>query len=207
MLSRMSAVVCAIAVAVSGGAISVVAQAHPIVDASVFVAQNIEGAGARLALSAGKFVRDQTSGVVDVVDEVGKVSEELPPQLEVDGRLRALKFEIDSTGRRMQVAVEGGLTEGAKIAGDGVRRGGYAAQACFDRGLPAAVEPALMGALTGAINGLWTLNPVGIVTSAAIGGLAGAWSGFTSGCTKGVTESLHQPTGVGRTYLLDQDEL
>jgi len=191
----------------SAGVVSVAAQASPITEASVFLAKNIEDAGAQLALSAGKFVLDQTSGAVDVVDQAGRVSEQLAPQLEVDGQVRSLKFEIDSTGRSMRVAVEGGLTEGSKVASAGVRQAGYVAQACFDRGLPAAVQPALMGALTGAINGLWTLNPIGVVTGAAMGGAAGAWSGFTAGCTKGATDTLNTPTTVGETHILDQEEL
>ncbi len=185
-----SLIVCAMMV---GPVRATEAEGGPVTDAAEIVALNLEGAGAVVALTAGRFVEDQASHAVDVVDESGRWLERLPLGLRVDGETRVLKLVIDGGGRQLAARVEGGLRAGATVVADLVRQGGVLGDACLERGLPAAVVPALVGAITGALTGVLG-GPMGIVTGAALGGLSGAWTGFTNGCTQGVLEAL-QPTG------------
>ncbi|AYF75857.1 hypothetical protein D7D52_20680 [Nocardia yunnanensis] len=180
------------------------AAAGPVQDGGTFLATNITGAGARVALSAGTFVEHATTGAIDVLDRTGAVTEQVLPSVVVDGTLTPLKLTIGNAGKELTVQVVGGLTAGAKVTATLGESLGRAAEACLAKGLPAAILPGILAALTGGLTAAATLNPVGIVTAAALAGLAGAWGGFLAGCTRGALEawSDHPPAVIA--HRLDQ---
>ncbi|WP_405486756.1 hypothetical protein [Nocardia sp. NBC_00511] len=179
------------------------ATAGPVFDGATLLATNVEGAGARLALSSGKFVEDTANGWIDVVDRNGRLVEQVVPQVLVDGVVMPLELTIGGAGRELSARVMGVVTEGARIAASGVRRAGAAAEACVDKGLSTAVVAGLIAAITGGLLAVLSLNPVGILTAAALAGMAGAWSGFTEGCARGALESLQHPEATS-VHELDQ---
>ncbi|MFI5783873.1 hypothetical protein [Nocardia sp. NPDC051570] len=179
-------------------------QAGPISDAATFVATNIERGGAEIALTAGKFVQDSTTGVVEVIDEAGIVTERIVPKVLVNGVVHTLTLIVREGGRKLEVAVHDALVEGAKVAAAQVDRSGRAAEACLNKGLPAAIMPGIIAALSGGLLAAASADPIGIVTAAAVAGLAGAWRGFVEGCTEGVATLPAAPAQSAHPAQLQQ---
>ncbi|MFE9579963.1 hypothetical protein ACFYO1_26505 [Nocardia sp. NPDC006044] len=171
----------------TSGLVSATATAAPTHGAPVVLATNIENAGAELAVSAGRFVEQAATGVVDLVDAAGQLVEQLVPVVTVDDMARRVKFAITEGGQRMRVTVEGGIRAGAKVVGNFVSEAGTTVMKCLTEGTATALETALIAAISGGITAVLAGGPIGIVTSAALAGLAGAWRGFVSGCADGVT--------------------
>ncbi|MFJ4655225.1 hypothetical protein ACIP5Y_28445 [Nocardia sp. NPDC088792] len=169
--------------------------AAPLDAGGTFLATNMRDAGARVALETGRFVLDGATGAVDVVDRAGRVTERLVPTILVDGQVRNMKFTIGNTGRELSVQVAGGLSAGSQIAATLSEKVGIAAQACFEKGLPAAILPGILAALAGGLMALPS-GPAGIVTAAALAGLAGAWTGFVTACTMAAQESWENTTAT-----------
>ncbi|QIS11550.1 hypothetical protein [Nocardia arthritidis] len=196
-----SVLVVAACVVFVGGSDVRIARADPITDAATVLATNIENSGALLAVSAGRFVEDAVTGVVDVVDSADRLIEQIVPLVTVDRTTRRLKIAIEDNGRRLRAFVEDGLREGAKVLANFVSHAGDMMSACVQEGLPSAVISGIIAAITGGLTALPS-GPMGVVTGAALAGMAGAFQGFVTGCVKGL--GIVRETSNGRAVTFDQ---
>lgn len=169
--------------------------AAPLDTGGRFLATNLRDGGARIALESGRFVLDTATGAIDVVDQAGRLTEKVLPKILVDGRVRDMKFAIANTGQELSIQVVGGVSAGSQIAATVLDKVGVAAQACFEKGLPAAIVPGIIAAIAGGLTALPS-GPVGVVTAAALAGLAGAWTGFAAACTLAAQESWENSTAT-----------
>ncbi|MFI1912870.1 hypothetical protein [Nocardia sp. NPDC020380] len=179
--------------------------AAPIEAGDTFLATNMRDGSARVALESGHFAFDAATGAVAVVDQAGRVTERVAPKILVDGRVRDMRFVLGNAGKELSVQVVGGLTAGSQIAAGVLDKVGVAAQACFNKGLPAAILPGILAALAGGLMALPS-GPAGIVTAAALAGLAGAWTGFVTACTIAAQESWENSTAA-QVHRLHQSML
>ncbi|TJZ79366.1 hypothetical protein FCG67_06930 [Rhodococcus oryzae] len=185
----------AVALGVAGFALASVAvappaQAGPIREFAKFVATQVEASTAQIKLESGRFVRDTQTNAIAAVNEAGRVLENLPLRIEVDGAAAGITYSIAEGGKVVSAVVDTAIDAGGVVAAEVVNQAGAFAEECVKSGVKPAIAGALSGAVTAASAAGVAAGPAGLVGGVAVGAASGAVTGFAGGCADGLVREL-----------------
>ncbi|AZG48033.1 hypothetical protein D7316_04646 [Gordonia insulae] len=147
--------------------------------------------GAVASVKVGKFVLDQATGAVELVDEAGDVAAQFVPKVVVDGVVEPLQAVITNGGKTLSLVSTSAIRVGANIAAFTATQAGNAAQRCVAAGLMPALTATLIGAITAGVGGFFA-GGFGAIPAAVGGAVLTGFSGFGAACltaaAKGVVE-------------------
>ncbi|MFC7446265.1 hypothetical protein [Rhodococcus daqingensis] len=166
------------------------AQAGPIREFAKFVATQVEASTAQIKLESGRFVRDAQTNAIAAVNEAGRVLENLPLRLEVDGAVQSINYSISEGGKVVSAVVGTAIDAGTVVAAQVVNQAGALAEECVKSGVKPAITGALTGAVTAASAAGLAAGPAGLVGGVATGAASGAVTGFAGGCADGLFRQM-----------------
>ncbi|MFD4179752.1 hypothetical protein [Rhodococcus sp. NPDC058514] len=166
------------------------AQAGPIRELAKFVATQVEASTAQIKLESGRFVRDTQTNAIAAVNEAGRILENLPLRLEVDGAVQGITYSISEGGKVVSAVIDTTIAIGGVVASEAVNQVGALAEECVKSGVKPAIAGALTGAVTAASAAGVAAGPAGLVGGVAAGAASGAVTGFAGGCADGLVKQL-----------------